>query len=181
MAIQSHLKAYTLVDLKVAALSGDTPGSLVDVPGIQSMQVTVTNDNTELRGDNKVIAIVDKGSGVEWSMEEGGLSLDAMAVIFGVNYTDSGTTPNIKRQWNLKSTDVRPYFFVCGKALSDDGTQDLQVSVWKAKATDNFELTLQDGEFVVPSFGGLAIGRTSDDRIMTLLQHETAGAIEVPA
>lgn len=181
MAIQSHLKAYTIVDLKVATLSGDVPGTLVDVPGVQAMNVTLTNDTQELRGDNKTIAIVDKGTGLEWSFEQGGLSLDAMVVIFGLSYTDSGTTPNIKRQWNVKSSDTRPYFFVCGKAISDDGTQDLQVSVWKAKATDNVEFALKDGEFLLPKFGGIAIGRSADDRIMSFLQHETAAAIEVPA
>lgn len=82
---------------------------------------------------------------------------------------------------NFRSTDTRPYFFIVGKAISDDGAQDLQTSVWKAKATDNIEFNFQDGEFLVPSFGGIAIGRASDDRIMTFLQHETAQAVEVPA
>ncbi len=181
MPIQTHIKAYTLVDLKVAALTGDTPGSLIDVPGIQQLQISLTNEVVELRGDNKVIAIVDQGTGLEWSLVEGGLGWDAMQVIFGINYTDTGTTPNIERQWNIRSTDGRPYFFIAGKAISDDNAQDLQVSIWKAKATDNIEFNLQDGEFLVPSFGGLAIGRSSDDRIMSFLHHETAQAIEVPS
>lgn len=181
MAIKAHSITYSITDLKVAALSGETPGTLIDVPGIREMSVSVTTEQTELRGDNKLLSIVDNGRGAEWSMEQGGLSMAALQVLTGKTFADTGTTPNVVRRLDLKSTDASPYFFVVGKAPTDDGIEDMHIAVWKAKLTDTFELTWTDGEFLVPSFGGAAVGRTSDDLLVSLVQHETAATLAVPA
>jgi hypothetical protein len=181
VAIKTHLITYSLTDLKVAALSGETPGTLIDVPGIRQLDLNLTTEEAELRGDNKVIAIVDNGRGAEWSMEEGGLSMAALQVITGKTFADTGSTPNVVRRLDFKSTDSSPYFFIIGKANSDDGVEDLHVAIWKAKCTDNIEFSFQDGEFVTPTFGGRAIGRTSDDLLASLVEHETATSLVVPS
>src|SRR5262245_3655581 len=116
MAIKSHLITYSLVDLKVAALSGETPGTLVDLPGVRELTLTFTTDQQELRGDNKVLSIVDTGRGAEWSIEQGGMSMTAMQVITGKTFTDTGSTPNVNRRLDFKSTDASPYFFIIGKS-----------------------------------------------------------------
>ncbi len=181
MAIKTHLITYSLTDVKIAALSGEVPGTLIDLPGARQLDVSLTTDETELRGDNKVLAIVDNGRGADWSIEEGGMSMAALQVITGKSFADTGTTPNVVRRLDLKSTDASPYFFIVGKAPSDDGIEDLHVAVWKAKCTDTIAFSMQDGEFLTPTFGGRAIGRTSDDLLVSLIEHETATALAVPA
>lgn len=182
MPVVDHIKTFSIVDLKVATLSSsDVPGALVDLPGIRSMQVTLTTESAELRGDNKVISIVDQGNGLEWSMEAGGLSIAAAKIIVGGTVADSGVTPNQTRKWSIKDTDVRPYFFAVGQMVDDAGAGDVHAVLYKCKATESFELTGQDGEFATPTFGGLGIGRTSDGVLVDLVQHETKAAAAVPA
>ena len=180
MAIKVHQITYSLVDLKVAALSGETPGTLIDLPGVRQLDVSLTTDEAELRGDNKILSIVDNGRGAEWSIEEGGMSMAAMQVITGKSFVDTGTTPNVFRRLDFKTTDSSPYFFIVGKSDSDDAVEDIHVAIWKAKCTDTIELSWQDGEFLTPSFSGRAVGRVSDDLLVTLVQHETKGAAVVP-
>lgn len=181
MAIKTHLMTYSLTDVKIASLSGETPGTLVDLPGARQLDVSLTTDETELRGDNKVLAIVDNGRGADWSLEEGGMSMAALQVILGKSFTDTGSTPNVVRRMDVKATDASPYFFIIGKANSDDGVEDLHVAVWKAKCTDEIAFSLQDGEFMTPSFGGRAVGRTSDDLLVSFVEHETATGLVVPS
>lgn len=181
MAVADHLKTYTITDLKVAPVTGDTPGTPIDLPGIRSCQVTVSNDAVELRGDNAVLAIVDQGNGLEWSLEQGGMSLEALELILGGAVTVSGVTPAEVRTWDLHADDPRPYFTIIGVVPSDDAAQDLHVVVWKAKATGNFEVTFQDQEFATPTIAGRGVGRSDDQRMLSFVQHETPAAAAVPA
>lgn len=179
MAVQTHLKTYSLYDLKIATLTGDTPGTLVDVPGIQELTVTIATEGVELRGDNMVIAAVDKGNSVEWKMTAGGLSLATMQIIFGQTYTDTGVTPAVVRRLDIAASTPRPYFVIVGHTLSDDGTQDLDVIVWKAKATGNVELTFKDEEFITPGFEGVGVaptGGANSGKPISFIQHETGTA-----
>jgi hypothetical protein len=181
MAIASHVKTYTLTDLKVAPVTGDTPGTLVDVPGIRSLEVTVSNDATELRGDNSVLAIIDQGNGLEWSMEAGGLDLDALAVILGGEVVTTGTTPASVDTFHLNSDDQRPYFAIVGVQPDDGAGEDLHIVVWKAKATGNFAITAADQEFLTPTIEGRGVGRSDNQRMLSLVHHETAIAAALPA
>lgn len=182
MALADHIRTYTLVDLKVAPVTGDTPGTLVDIPGIQSCEVTISNEAVELRGDNRLMSVVDQGNGASFSLAAGGLDLEALAVILGGATADEGTTPDIVRTWTLKADDARPYFTIVG-VQPDDGSNghDLHVIVWKAKATGDFTLGMADQEFTVPSIEGSAVGRSDNGDLISLVQHETATAAEIPS
>ena len=176
MAMAAHVKTYGLTDLAVATLSGEAPGTLVDVPGIRSCQVTLTTDSDELRGDGKIISIVDKGNGCEWSMEEGGIGMAAMAIILGKAATVTGTTPDQVGRTDFKSGDSRPYFYLTGLA-KDDAGGDITVVVWKAKATGNVVFNFADEQFLTPGIDGRGVGRTTDDLLMSIVQHETLTAL----
>jgi hypothetical protein len=179
MAIPTHIKTYSITDLKVAPLTGETPGSLIDVPGIRSLTVTLTTEEVELRGDNTVIAVADQGRGLEWSAEAGGLSMAAYQVITGKSFADTGSTPNAIRSMHIASTDNSPYFYLAGKAPGDDAQSELQVHIYRAKASGNIELAFSDGEFLTPGFSGRAVGRTADSRLLTLRVMETGAELAV--
>jgi hypothetical protein len=182
MAIDSHLKAYTITDLKVAPVTGDTPGTLVDVPGIQKMTLKLSTESVVLRGDNKQIAAVDKGNTGTVEFTEGGISFAAMDIMLGTTTSDSGTTPNVVRTMNVFGSTSRPYFFVVGQSINDNGgVQDLHIAVWKVKLTDDLEFTAGDGEFIVPTFGGVAVSRSDNDKLFSLVHHETKAALAIPA
>lgn len=181
MATADHLKTYTITDLQVAPVTGDTPGTLIDVPGIRSCQITVSNDAVELRGDNALLSVVDQGNGLEFSLEEGGMDLDALETILGGSTTTTGTGGTEVRRWDLAADDARPYFTLVGVAPSDDGANDLHVVVWKAKATGNFEVTLQDQEFATPTIAGRGVGRSDTKAMLSFIQHATPAAAAIPA
>lgn len=184
MAAHSHFKAFTLRDLKVAPITTDTdsaytPGALVDVPGIRECQVTIANDSVQLEGDAKVLAVVDQGNTYEFSLEAGGLSLEALEIMLGGDLATTGTSPNEVVRWDSKSDDARPYFALVGVTRSDDGTQDIHVTLYKAKITGNFEVTFAYGEFATPTLEGAGVGRTVDDVALSIVIHETPAAAAV--
>lgn len=184
MAQQTHLKTYTITDLQVAAYAADgdySAATLIDVPGIQSCQVTVANDAVELRGDNAVIAVVDQGNTLEWQMGAGGISLEALEAMFGGTLTAGGITPDGTKTYDLKATDQRPYFTFVGVTPDDGAGENLHIVVWKAKATGNLELQAADQEFMAPSFSGRGIARELDDSLLHLIQNETAADAAIPS
>lgn len=167
---------FGLRDVKLYALTGETPGSSVDLPNARIFSFTETVDSEELRGDDGVVAVHDLGAGADWELEAGGVSLDAIRIIFGGTVTDTGTTPAQKRSYTKLETDARPYFKVEGQAISDSGG-DFHIVLYRAKATGDLSGELSDGTFMLTNAGGRAIGRASDRKLYDLVQNETAIAI----
>lgn len=181
MPIQQHIKTYTLTDLKIAPLTGDVPGSLIDLPGIQSCEITIGNDSTKMRGDNADLAIIDQGNALSFKLQAGGVALNVLPILLGGTTTDTGSTPNVVRSYHLLGSNARPYFFLVGVSPSDDGSQNLHVAVWKAKATGDFAITQQDQEFLVPEISGEAVVRSDSGRLFSMVEYETAAVAAVPA
>lgn len=181
MALNDHLITYTITDLKVIAYSGGTLGStLVDLPGIRSCQITVGNEAVELRGDNRVLSVVDQGNTLEWQFEAGGMDLEALEVILGGTAADTGVSPAEIRTLQIDGDDPRPYFGFVGVAPADDGVGDLHIFVPKAKATGNFEVTAQDQEFATPTISGRGVHHGTHG-LLKLVQHETATSAAIPS
>lgn len=181
MALNDHLITYTITDLKVIAYTGGALGStLTDLPGIQSCQITLANDAVELRGDNKVMSVVDQGNTLEWQFEAGGMDLETLEIILGGKATDTGSAPNEVRTLKIGGDDPRPYFGFVGVAPSDDAAGDLHIFVPKAKAAGNFEVTAQDQEFAVPTISGRGVQHVTHGLIQ-LIQHETATGAAIPS
>lgn len=179
MAAVSHAIPYTITDCKVAPITGGVPGTLVDLPGIRAMSVKLNTDSIELRGDNTVIAAANTGLTCEWEAEEGGLSFEAVQVMTGLTYTDTGTTPNIARALHFKGDAAFPYFYLCGQAPLSDGVGSMELHVYQAKLSSELTLELKDGEFLTPTFGGQGVARASDKRLASLIAQETSAALAV--
>lgn len=181
MAAPTFVKSYSITDARIAPLTGETPGTLIDLPGIRSIEVTLATDSTELRGDNTVIAVANLGQTLEFQAEAGGISFDAYKTMTGKNYTDTGTTPAITRTMHFGGSDDRPYFYLVGVAPADDGVGSLELHVYKAKLTGNVQFGFKDGEFMTPGFTGKGVPRTADGRLFTLAAKETASTPTVIA
>lgn len=176
----AHIKGYSLQRLYVAPYDPDNAYSdedLIRVPGIQECQVTLSNDAAELRGDNRVIAVVDQGNGGEFSLSEGGIDLAAAQVMVGGTVIEEvlGTDPDDYEVRTLRvgSADPRPYFVLVGVQHDDGAGGALQVVLWKAKLTGNVELQFSDQEFLTPSLSGTYLGRDADDVMLDVQQFAT--------
>lgn len=167
---------FGLRDVKIAPIAVDgTVGTLVDLPNAQTFSFSETEDYSTLRGDDKDVAKRGAGPTVEWSLESGGISLEAYAVINGGVLTTSGTGSTLKKSYKKKANDARPYFYCEGQAISESGG-DFHARVYKCIADDSLEGEFADGEFWVTSCSGTGIG-DADDNLYDFEENATATAI----
>ena len=172
---------FGLRDVKLTPLGADgaTPGTSVDLPVSRTLSFSDTEDFQELRGDDTVVATHGNGTTVEWSLEAGGISLEAYAVMAGGTITSSGTTPAQKKVYSKSVTSARPYFKIEGQAISDNGG-DFHGVIYRAKADGALEGEMGDGAFWLTAASGKGYGSleaTPLGKIYDFVQNETAVAI----
>lgn len=154
----------------------------VDLPRYRTLSFADTEEFTDLRGDDKVVATVGSGSSVEWSLENGGIDLPSYKAIAGGTVITSGVTPNTKTTYTKKVTDRRPYFRAEGQSVTDEGG-DVHAILPKCKAKGNIEGEFADQEFFVTSCSGVAYplvvaqGTIDIDTVYQFIENETAAAI----
>jgi hypothetical protein len=149
---------YGLRDVKIAPIGVDgAPGTLVDLPNARTLSFSESEEFEELRGDDKVVASRGSGPAVEWELESGGISLEALVVLNGGSLVVSGTEPAIVKTYSKRTSDARPYFFAEGQAISDSGG-DFHARLHRCKSTDSVEGELSDGSFWLTSASGTAFG-----------------------
>jgi hypothetical protein len=170
---------YGLRDVKVATLDATgVKGTLVDLPNSQTFEFEETTSTQELRGDDKVVAKRTTVDAVSWTLEAGGISLEASVVMFGGTITASGTTPNQKKIYRRLDTDSYPDFFVEGQSLSESGG-DFHTVVYRCKG-ETFSGSHADQEFWVTHAEGTGIGSlnaSTPGAVWDHVQNETAAAI----
>jgi hypothetical protein len=163
--------------LREITVKGAT-GAPVKFPAAMTLTFKEVLTSGELRGNDVVVANVSFTDKVEWSVENGGISLEALSVMTGRAITLSGTGAAEVNTMSIKAGDAMPYFELRGRALSDNGG-DLHSVMYKCKLADGFEGEMKDGEFYIQSCSGVALGRDSDNKIMDIVQNETATALPV--
>lgn len=161
---------FGLKDVKLTDITGSTQ---VDLPAARTMGFKEALINSELRGDDKTIAVAAISDKVEWALESGGISLEAYALMSGRSVTTSGTSPNETKTLNIQAGESFPYFKVYGKSVGDGDGSDIHVKVYKCKLTAPIEGTFQDGEFLVTSCSGIAVD-DGVNGIADIVQNETA-------
>jgi hypothetical protein len=179
MALAIHRLPYGLRDVKVATLdNAGTKGTLVDLPAAQTLEFTEETTKQELRGDDSVVATRVSIDSVSWTLESGGISLEAYVVIAGGTLTTTGVTPSVIKKWRRLNTDTYPDFFMEGQSLSESAG-DHHLVLWRNKATQ-ISGSHTDGEFWVShaegnSIGSLAAANTG--AVWDMVANETAATI----
>lgn len=173
---------YGLRDIKITPYTNDAATTLatpIDFPYARTLSFSAAEEFEELRGDDKVITIRGAGESVEWELEGGGLSLEAVRAMYGGTITETGTTPAQKKSFRKLVTDVRPFFKVEGQAISDSGG-DVHAVIFKCRATGELEGEFGDGAFFLTSASGSGLPANltgSVDALYEFVQNETATAI----
>jgi hypothetical protein len=163
-------KPFGIYDIKVTNIGGTVQ---VDLPYAQTMTFTERLVSGELRGDGHTVAVVSEVDAVEASLEAGGISLEAYALMTGRTVTNSGTTPTRKTTLNGDGAERVPYFKIYGKSLAD-GIDDVHVKLYKCKLTNGLEGSLGDGEFMMSSMGSIICIDDGTNGIYDIVQNETA-------
>lgn len=176
---------YGLRDVKLTSYTTDAATTLaassVDLPNARTFSFSEAEEFTELRGDDKVVTTRGQGPSVEFDLEAGGLSFEALKVIAGGAIVETGTTPAQKKTYTKKVTDARPFFKVEGQSISDSGG-DIHGVLDRCRITGNIEGEFGDSEFFLTSASGVALpslisSGSRTDILYEFVQNETATAI----
>lgn len=174
---------FGLRDLKLTPFTDLTAtvyaGASIDLPNVRTLSFAEAEEFEELRGDDSLVATHGSGPNVEWELEAGGVSLEAVAAMYGGTVATTGTTPNQVKSLKKAVTQVRPYFKIEGQSISDSGG-DLHCIIYRAKATDNLSGEFTDGSFFLTGASGTGLKSlvSADiDLVWAWVQNETAVSI----
>lgn len=173
---------YGLRDVKLTPYTDSgatTLGTAVDLPNARTLSFSEAEEFTELRGDDKVVTTRGQGASVEWDLEAGGLSFEALVIMAGGEVVESGVSPSIVKTFTKKVTDSRPFFQIEGQVISDSGG-DVHCVLDRCRSTGNIEGEFADGEFFLTSGSGVALPSQQSGRVDTIyefIHNETVTAI----
>lgn len=164
-------------DAKISPITVDdstalTYGVAVDVPGITQLKLTPTFIEKQLKGDESVIDTYAKLEQIDWSIEYGVVSLDALAIMIGGTVTSGGVEPNQTQTFTLTKNDLPQYFKLEAKTDYTD-VGDAHFILYKCKCT-SFDYTLQGEEYATISASGKAIPTMNDGKVKDIVFNETA-------
>jgi hypothetical protein len=178
MALATTPLPYGLREVRVTPYTDQTAtvlaASSVKFPNSRTFSFSETEEFTELRGDDKLVAVHGQGPVAEWELEGGGFSFEAVKTMLGGEIYETGITPNIIKEYRKLDTDIRPYFQVQGRSISDSGG-DFHCLLYRAKVTENVEMEMADGEFLLTSASGQGLSSlvpATIGRIYSFLQNE---------
>lgn len=175
---------YGLRDVKITPYTDATAtvlaGASIDLPNGRTFTFAESEDFEELRGDDSLVAVHGSGPVVNWELEAGGVSLEAVQAMYGGTLSTTGSNPNRVKKLRKLKTDQRPYFKVEGQIISDSGG-DFHAVIWRCKCTDDLSGEFADGQFFLTgaSGQGLACLIAGGDLgvVWDLVQNETATSI----
>lgn len=178
---------FGIRDIKVIPYTDMTATELedtmVDFPYARTLSFTESEDFEDLRGDDQLVTSHGSGAWVEFEIEGGGISLEALAVLNGGEVTASGIAPARTKRYRKRVTDQKPWFCIIGQSISDSGG-DLHTIIYRAKITDNIEGEFADQEFFMPTASGKGFGSwrpgAEFGTLYDFLQQETITAITIP-
>jgi hypothetical protein len=162
-------KLFGLRDVKLTNIGGTVQS---DLPAGRTLLMRLRLRTGELSGDDSLVAIASFIDAVEWSLEAGGIDIDAYEIMMGLTAVEAGTTPNRTNTLEIHAGAKMPYFKIYGKSLGD-GDDDVHVKFWKAKLTSPLEGTFQDAQFFMTGAAGIAIDDGTNG-ILDIVQNETA-------
>lgn len=174
---------YGLRDVKLTSYTTEAATTLaaqsIDFPNARRLAFAEAEEFEELRGDDKVVTTRGRGASVDWDLEGGGFSFEAVRAMYGGTITETGTTPAQIKTFKKNVTNARPFFKAEGQSISDSGG-DLHGVLFRCRATGNFEGEMADGQFWLTGASGVALPSliaSSVDDLYHFVQNETAVAI----
>lgn len=163
-------KPFGINDIKLTNIAGSTQ---VDLPNERTLTFSENVVTGSMRGSGKTVAVVTELDYVEASLEAGGISLEAFALMTGRTASESGTTPSRVNTLTGSGAERYPYFKIYGKSLGDS-TDDIHVKLFKCKLTAGLEGQFADGEFFLTNIGSIICIDDGTNGVYDLVQNETA-------
>jgi hypothetical protein len=175
MALSAYALPFGLRHVQITPIDDAgvlVTASKVSLPAARTFTFTETEDFSELRGNDVVVASHGAGPVVEWDLEGGGISLEVWKALGGGTLVSSGVTPAAKKTLTKLTTSARPYFQIEGQAISDSGG-DVHGIVYRCKADGDLEAEFANGEFMLTSASGKGYGNLTDFKLYEWVHNET--------
>jgi hypothetical protein len=150
-----------IADGRAALLSGDTPGTYVDIVGIKSLSVEVTSDSDEQRGDDVVLMIVQENKALDISISSAFANHALLAALTGTTLasTNPGTSTEITTFSDPAAANTA-YVQLVGQARGRDANNSaLRITIKKAQVTGGPNLDFGEGAWLEPALNFRGVGR----------------------
>lgn len=173
----SIFKAFGVKDLKISNLTADTSTELtyseaVDCPAIQKISLKPIIEEYSLEGDDGIVDTDAQLSGYEFAVENGKISLEALAIIEG----GTNTTELDSETYTNKISDKLNYFKLEAQIVNTE-EGDVHIVLPKCKATGGVEISFAGKEYAVVSFSGKSIGTVKDGECRQIIKNKIAKPI----
>ena len=116
------------------------------LPVAMTLGFSETEQYDELRGDDILVAVHGRGPQVDWSLESGGLPITPWSIISGAMVIEEGTAPNRVTRLRKSGNDLRPYFRIDGRVISDSGG-NIVARIYRCKANGRLQADQRGGAF----------------------------------
>jgi hypothetical protein len=149
-----------IADGKAALLSGDTPGTYVDIVGIKSLSVEVTSDSDEQRGDDAVLMIVQENKALDISVTSAYANHALLAALTGTTLATAGTGATLVETFSDPAAANTAYVQLAGQARGRDANNSaLRITIKKAQVTGGPNLDFGEGAWLEPALNFRGVGR----------------------
>lgn len=169
--MSTPLYVYGLSDIRLTSADGE---DIVDLPAARQLRFSERLVSGSLTGDDQTVARFAQLDAVEWSMEAGGYTMEAVALMTGRTIGSVGTTPSVVKTLPAVAGTSMPYFKIQGKSLGEDGN-DVWIEIPKAQLTAPPNGTFQYGQYFLSALAGEGISDGSS--VYKVIWHETATAL----
>jgi hypothetical protein len=144
------------------------------LPVAMTLGFSETEQYDELRGDDVLVAVHGRGPQVDWSLEAGGLPIKAWSIVSGAVVLEEGVTPNRKTRLRKSGNDIRPYFRIDGRIISDSGGS-VNARIYRAKANGRVQGDHRGGAFQTSAIDGVGLPMVHDSArwLYEIIQSET--------
>jgi hypothetical protein len=171
MPLDGNVFAFGLREIKIKR-----GATVVSLPAAQTLRFTERVVSVELKGNDRVVVAGSHVEAIEFEFSNGGIPLDAYALMTGRTMTDAGTAPNQTTTMTIRAGDTFPYFTLYGKSMGDVG-DDVHVKLYKCKLTGGIEGTFQNDQFYISTMRGIAVQDDTEGKIADIVRNETATAL----
>jgi hypothetical protein len=163
-------KPFGLRQVRLVNMAGT---QYVDLEAAQTLTFRERIESAELSGNDGIQSVVAFSKAVEWSLEDGGISLEAYAMLTGRTMVTAGEAPNETHKVTGRAGDAAPYIKLYGKVISEDSAEDVHCYIYKAKCTA-IEGQFADGQFWVTKCSGIGID-DGENGVFDFIGEQTAG------
>lgn len=174
-------------DVKISEITTDTSltldyGTVIDVPGIQRINLSPKFTEKGLKGDGKILDYFIQLDTIGFSFDSAKVDLSVLAILEGgtLTTTTTGTAPNeveTVHKYTVGTNSTPKYFKIEGKTNYTGGEAgDFHFKLFKCRANSvTVEYKTQD--YAIVSVTGIAIPTTKDGQIKEYVINKVASDI----